>query len=105
VESNGYDDAVPWWIRQAVHTRDGHCQFPTGCDQPASGCHQHHLKPRHEHGHSSTENMGDFCEGHHLFVIHKLGWTIRKCGDGTWEATSPDGKTYKTPGRPPPRPG
>jgi hypothetical protein len=101
----GDTDAVPWWIRQAVHTRDGHCQFPTGCDQPASGCHQHHLKPRHEHGHSSTENMGDFCEGHHLFVIHKLGWTIRKCGDGTWEATSPDGKTYKTPGRPPPRPG
>jgi hypothetical protein len=103
----GDTDNVPWWISTAVHTRDGHCQFPTGCDQPASGCHQHHIKPRHEHGHSSLDNIGDFCEGHHLYVIHKLGWTIRKCGDGTWEATSPDGTiVYKTSGRPPPpRPG
>jgi hypothetical protein len=102
----GDTDAVPWWIRQTVHTRDGHCVFPTGCDQPALGCHQHHLIPRASHGHSSTENLGDFCEGHHLFVVHKLGWTVRKLGDGSWEATAPDGRVFRTRGRPPPpRPG
>ena len=97
---------VPWWIRQIVHTRDGRCQFPAGCDTPARDCHQHHITPRNQHGHSSTENLGDHCKQHHLFTIHAGGWKIRKCGDGTWEATSPDGtRTYKTPGRPPPRPG
>ena len=102
----GDTDDVPWWIRQAVHARDGHCQAPTGCDQPASGCHQHHLKPRSEHGHSSLDNLGDWCDFHHLIWIHRWGVKIRKCGDGTWEATTPDGKTFKTPGRsPPPRPG
>jgi hypothetical protein len=99
-------DTVPWWIRQVVHSRDGHCVFPTGCDQPAMGCHQHHLVPRSEHGHSSTANLGDFCETHHLYVVHKLGWTVRQLGDGSWEATAPDGRTFRTPGRsPPPRPG
>jgi hypothetical protein len=101
----GDTDDVPWWIRQTVHTRDGHCQFPTGCDAPAMGCHQHHLVPRNEHGHSSTDNLGDFCDGHHLFVIHNLGWTVRRLGDGTWEATSPDGTVFRTPGRDPPRTG
>ena len=102
----GDTDTVPWWIRQAVHTRDGHCQWPTGCDEPAMGCHQHHLTPRHEHGHSSTANLGDFCETHHLFVVHKLGWKVRQAGDGTWVATAPDGRIFKTQGRPPPpRPG
>jgi hypothetical protein len=102
----GDTDTVPWWIRQAVHTRDGHCQWPTGCGEPAMGCHQHHLTPRHQHGHSSTANLGDFCETHHLFVVHKLGWTVRQAGDGTWEATAPDGRVFKTQGRPPPpRPG
>ena len=102
----GDTDTVPWWIRQAVHTRDGHCQWPTGCGEPALGCHQHHLTPRHQHGHSSTANLGDFCETHHLFVVHKLGWKVRQAGDGTWEATAPDGRVFKTQGRPPPpRPG
>jgi hypothetical protein len=102
----GDTDTVPWWIRQAVHTRDGHCQWPTGCAEPAAGCHQHHLTPRHQHGHSSTANLGDFCDTHHLFVVHKLGWKVRQVGDGTWEATAPDGRIFKTRGRPPPpRPG
>jgi hypothetical protein len=102
----GDTDAVPWWIRQLVHARDGHCVFPTGCDEPAMGCHQHHLTPRSEHGHSSTANLGDFCSTHHLYVVHKLGWKIRQLGDGTWQATAPDGRTFRTPGRsPPPRPG
>jgi Domain of unknown function (DUF222) len=103
----GDTDHVPWWIRQIVHTRDGHCQFPAGCDKAAGDCHQHHIVPRSEHGHSSTENLGDKCKQHHLYTIHASGWKIRKFGDGTWEATAPDGRTFKTPGRraPPPQPG
>jgi hypothetical protein len=103
----GDTDHVPWWIRQIVHTRDGRCQFPGGCDTPATDCHQHHIVPRSQHGHSSTGNLGDFCKQHHLYTIHAGGWKIRKCGDGTWEAIAPDGRILKTPGRrgPPPRPG
>jgi hypothetical protein len=103
----GDTDHVPWWIRQIVHTRDGHCQFPAGCDKPAAECHQHHIVPRVEHGHSSTENLADQCKYHHLFAIHAGGWRIRKVGDGSWEATAPDGRVLKTPGRrgPPARPG
>jgi hypothetical protein len=70
-----------------------------GCDTPARDCHQHHITPRNQHGHSSTENLGDHCKHHHLYTSHAGGWTIRKCGDGTWEATAPDGRTLKTPGR------
>jgi Domain of unknown function (DUF222) len=104
----GDTDHVPWWIRQIVHTRDGHCQFAAGCDTPAADCHQHHITPRAQHGHSSTGNLGDHCKQHHLYTIHANGWVIRKTGDGSWEATAPDGRTLKTPGRrraPPPRPG
>ena len=103
----GDTDHVPWWIRQIVHTRDGHCQFPAGCDTRAADCHQHHIVPRSQHGHSSTGNLGDYCKQHHLYTIHAGGWQIRKCGDGTWEAIAPDGRILKTPGRrgPPPRPG
>jgi hypothetical protein len=102
----GDTDHVPWWIRQIVHARDGRCQFPRGCDKAAEDCHQHHVVPRNDHGHSSTGNLGDYCKQHHLFTIHAGGWEIRKLGDGTWEATAPDGRTFKTPGRRgPPRPG
>jgi Domain of unknown function (DUF222) len=102
----GDTDDVPWWIRAAVHARDGRCQAPTGCDQPAGACHQHHILPRSQHGHSSLENIGDYCDFHHLVWIHRWGVKIRKCGDGTWEAVTPEGKVFKTPGRsPPPRPG
>jgi hypothetical protein len=103
----GDTDHVPWWIRQIVHARDGHCQFPAGCDTPAVDCHQHHIIPRSQHGHSSTGNLGDFCKQHHLYTIHAGGWKIRKCADGSWEATGPDGRIIRTPGRrgPPPKPG
>jgi len=79
----GDTDEVPWWIRQAVHVRDGRCQAPSGCDEPAMGCHQHHVTPRSEHGHSSLDNLGDYCGFHHLIWIHKWGVKIRRCGDGT----------------------
>jgi hypothetical protein len=101
----GDTDAIPWWIRQAVHARDGYCQFPTGCDEPATGCHPHHIKPRAEHGPTKLDNLGDFCPFHHLIVIHGWGWKVRKLGDGTWEATAPDGTVYTSGRPPPPRPG
>jgi hypothetical protein len=102
----GDTDDIPWWIRQAVHARDGHCQFPTGCDEPAMGCHPHHIVPRAEHGPTKLANLGDFCVFHHIIAIHGWGWTIRYLGNGTWEATAPDGTIHQTPGRsPPPRPG
>jgi hypothetical protein len=103
----GDTSTVPWWIRQAVHIRDGRCQAPTGCDQPGHACHGHHIVPREEHGPTSLGNLGDYCKFHHLTWIHKWGYRLRLRGDGTWEAASADGtKTFKTSGRPPPpRPG
>jgi hypothetical protein len=102
----GDTDNIPWWLRRAVHTRDQHCQWPRGCDRPAARCQAHHIVHRADHGPTALVNLGDFCFFHHQVVIHGWGWKLKALGDGTYQATSPDGRTWKTGSRPPPpRPG
>jgi len=98
----GDTDHIPEYLRRAVILRDRKCQWPGGCDRPASQCEPHHLRPRADGGETSLENLGLFCLVHHHHFIHRLGWTITRHPDGGLTATSPQGKTIRSHG---PRPG
>jgi len=87
----GDTDDIPDHIRRAVILRDKHCQWPGGCDRPASQCEPHHGRPRHQGGETSIENIDLYCFAHHHHYIHRLGWKIIKHPDGTREAISPAG--------------
>ena len=84
-------ETIPAHLRRAVTTRHPHCAFP-GCDQPASVCDIHHLRPRARGGPTSLANLVPLCAFHHLTVIHRWGWALTLHSDGTTTATSPDGK-------------
>jgi hypothetical protein len=87
----GDTDDIPDHIRRAVLLRDKHCQWPGGCDQPASRCEPHHLRPRCEGGETSVENLRLYCHSHHHVFIHRLGWKIIHHPDGSRDATGPNG--------------
>jgi hypothetical protein len=100
----GQTDDIPLHLRRLVTLRDQRCQFPGGCDQPASGCEPHHVTHRHDGGHTSLTNLKDYCWWHHHVVLHQLGWTLTAHPDGTSQVQSPDGKIIRS-HSPPPRPG
>src|SRR3984957_16283504 len=100
----GQTDEIPRHLRRLVALRDQTCQFPGGCDQPASGCEPHHVTHRHDGGHTSLTNLKDYCWWHHHVVLHELGWTLTAHPDGTSPAPSPDGKIIRS-HSPPPHPG
>jgi Domain of unknown function (DUF222) len=102
----GQTDDIPVHLRRLVAMRDQTCQYPGGCDQPASGCEPHHVQHRSDGGHTSLTNLKDYCYWHHHVVLHELGWTLTVHPDGTSQVTSPDGKTIHSHRHsPPPRPG
>lgn len=88
----GYADSIPPAIRRAVILRDRHCAWPGGCDRPASACDVHHIKHKGDGGETSVANCGVFCQFHHDVCIHRWGWRVMLHPDGTWTATSPDGR-------------
>jgi len=104
----GQTDEIPLHLRRLVALRDQHCQFPGGCDQPASGCEPHHVQHRADGGRTSLTNLKDYCWWHHHVVLHELGWTLTVHPDGTSQVQSPDGKIIRshsphpTPGNHPP---
>jgi hypothetical protein len=100
----GQTDDIPLHLRRLVALRDQHCQYPGGCDQPASGCEPHHVTHRADGGHTSLTNLKDYCWWHHHVVLHELGWTLTVHPDGTSQVRSPDGKIIRS-HSPPPRPG
>ena len=100
----GQTDDIPLHLRRLVALRDQHCQYPGGCDQPASGCEPHHVSHRSDGGRTSLTNLKDYCWWHHHVVLHELGWTLTVHPDGTSQVTSPDGKIIRS-HSPPPRPG
>jgi hypothetical protein len=97
-------DDIPWWIRRTVATRDQRCCWPGGCDQPAAASQPHHVIHRFEHGATAVENLKLLCYFHHHVVIHRWGWDFKVNGDGSTQATSPDGRVYRSNSRPPPPP-
>jgi hypothetical protein len=100
----GQTDDIPLHLRRLVALRDQTCQYPGGCDQPASGCEPHHVRHRSDGGHTSLTNLKDYCWWHHHVVLHELGWTLTAYPDGTSQVRSPDGKIIRS-HSPPPRPG
>jgi hypothetical protein len=100
----GQTDDIPVHLRRLVALRDQTCQFPGGCDQPASGCEPHHVVHRADGGRTSLTNLKDYCWWHHHVVLHQMGWVLTAYADGTSQVRSPAGKTIRSHG-PPPRPG
>ncbi len=94
----GDTDQIPDHLRRAVIMRDKHCQWPGGCDRPASQCEPHHLRPRHGGGETSLQNLKAFCHIHHHVYIHRLGWKIIPHPDGTITGISPHGKVIHSHG-------
>src|SRR5690349_1552438 len=86
----GVSSDIPAAIRRAVIERDQHCQFPSGCDQPASGCEVHHLTHKADGGKTSVWDCALFCWFHHQVVIHRWGWTVVLNPDGTTTAWNKD---------------
>ncbi|MGH3125517.1 MAG: DUF222 domain-containing protein, partial [Streptosporangiaceae bacterium] len=72
----GQTDDIPVHLRRLVALRDQTCQYPGGCDQPASGCEPHHVQHRKDGGHTSLTNLKNYCWWHHHVVLHELGWTL-----------------------------
>ncbi len=97
----GDTDDIPWWIRRAVTTRDQRCTWPGGCDQPAAATQPHHVIHRFEHGATAVGNLSLLCFFHRHVVIHRWGWDFKINGDGSTQATSPDGRIYRSGSRPP----
>ena len=100
----GRTDDFPVHLRRLVALRDQTCQYPGGCDQPASSCEPHHVVHRQDGGRTSLTNLKDYCHWHHHVVLHQLGWTLKAHPDGTSQVTSPAGRTIRS-HSPPPRPG
>ena len=100
----GETDDIPVHLRRLVALRDQRCQYPGGCDQPASSCEPHHVVHRKDGGRTSLANLKGYCWWHHHVVLHELGWILTVHPDGTSQVTSPDGKTIHS-HSPPPRPG
>jgi pimeloyl-ACP methyl ester carboxylesterase len=109
----GVSSDIPVAIRRAVIERDQHCQFPNGCDQPASGCEVHHLTHRADGGKTSVKDCMLFCTHHHQVEIHRNGWTVVLNPDGTTTAWNKDktkvlhshSHSHTRNHSPPPRPG
>ena len=100
----GQTDDIPVHLRRLVALRDQRCQFPGGCDQPASGCEAHHVVHRQDGGHTSLAGLKLYCWWHHHVVLHQMGWKLTVSPDGTSQVTSPGGKVIRS-HSPPPAPG
>jgi hypothetical protein len=100
----GQTDDIPVHLRRLVALRDQTCQFPGGCDQPASACEPHHVVHRADGGDTSLINLKDYCWWHHHVVLHEMGWQLTVFPDGASQVTSPGGKIIRS-HSPPPRPG
>jgi hypothetical protein len=100
----GQTDDIPVHLRRLVALRDQTCQFPGGCDQPASGCEPHHVVHRADGGRTSLAGLKNYCWWHHHVVLHQMGWKLTVHPDGTSQVQSPGGKIIRSHG-PPPDPG
>jgi len=92
VGRNSY--AVPADLRTWLRVRDGTCRFP-GCSRAARSCEIDHTRDW-QFGHGTNhDNLAHLCPAHH-HLKHQTGWSVRQCGAGVLEWTSPSGHVYTT---------
>jgi hypothetical protein len=94
----GQANHIPDYLRRAVSLRDPHCQWPGGCDRPASQCEPHHVVPRSAGGETSLANLLNLCLAHHHHYVHRIGWKLSAHPDGTTTAVAPWGTTLRSHG-------
>jgi hypothetical protein len=77
--------------RRAAHIRDRGCVFP-GCHAPVTWTDLHHVQHWRHGGTTDLQNLACLCRTHHR-VMHSNGWTMARDPDGSWEFTTPTGRT------------
>src|SRR5699024_9051577 len=83
----------PAAIADFVRLRDRTC-VGVGCTVPARLCQLDHVKPWHEGGATSTDNLAPDCGRDH--VVKSTGaFRVEHLGSGTFEWTTPSGHRYR----------
>lgn len=72
---------VPGSTRRALNVRDRHCQWPKGCDRPATYCAAHHIVHWARNGPTNLSNVTLLCHRHH-WQVHEGGWQLVRTDDG-----------------------
>jgi hypothetical protein len=83
---------VPPRLRDYITARDLTCRSPT-CRQPVWCCDIDHTVPYDQGGRTCKCNNGGVCRTHHQ-IKALPGWTLRQTAPGTFEWTTPGGRTY-----------
>ncbi|HMH90910.1 MAG TPA: hypothetical protein VK586_07470, partial [Streptosporangiaceae bacterium] len=81
-------------IREHVTARDQTCRQPT-CRQPAHHADIDHTIPYDQGGLTCTCNTGPRCRTHHQ-IKQQPGWKLTQPHPGTFQLTTPAGRTYTT---------
>lgn len=100
---DGHDP--PDWMADLVRLRDRHCVFP-GCRRRSRACDLDHIdayvpagrggRP----GQTNPDNLAPLCRRHHRAKTH-TSWRYRRLPDGSYQWTSPTGRSYTVvPARP-----
>lgn len=86
---------VPAKLRQLLAARDQHCRFP-GCSLPVHRCDIDHTIAAEDGGPTATNNLGNFCRGHHV-LKHHGSCLVEQKPRGVYEWTYPSGRVYREP--------
>jgi hypothetical protein len=79
-------------LRDFVAARDQTCRYPV-CRQPAHRADQDHTIPYDQGGRTCSCNLGGACRKHHQ-IKQRPGWRLAQSAPGTFEWTTPAGRTY-----------
>src|SRR2546427_4878671 len=74
--------------RRALDARDGHCQWPGGCDRPAKWSAAHHVVHWIHGGSTDLSNLILLCHRHH-WLVHEGKWQLVRSDDGRMLAIPP----------------
>jgi len=83
-------EPTPAMMRQ-LRYRDVECRFP-GCGARRF-TQAHHIVWWKEGGTTDLDNLVLVCFFHHK-LVHELGWSLHRQGDGAVEWRTPDGRSY-----------
>ena len=91
-ESRGHDPGVR--LRHLSQIRHATCTSPV-CRRPAAQCDFEHNTPYEAGGRTCLCNGGPKCRHDHR-LKQQPGWTVDQLPDGTFQWTTPAGRTYTT---------